>query len=232
MSREDQQLVEELVYAIMEKFKNTPLEFDNAMPKDLYSIIENKWHYCLNMEKQIRESNLAQVMPELTRGQITKANKKHGNKFSPKYRVFSILQNNIEDVVNKSTKMWKLIYGLTTIKEGEEDPFVGRNNKEEEIEKDKADTTVKEARKKDETTTTTTEEQQTDQSVKDTQLPPLSPPHDMTTPIKNIIVTDVPDNSGQNINPLTTKDLKKIVYQTTLQAQLCNNPVLVTLEEL
>ena len=28
--------------------------------------------------------------------------------------------------------MWKLIYGLTTVKEGEEDPFEGRNNGEEE----------------------------------------------------------------------------------------------------
>ena len=61
------------------------------MPKELYTIVENKWHYCLNLEKQIRESTLAQVIPELTRGQITKANKKYGNQFAPKYRAFSIL---------------------------------------------------------------------------------------------------------------------------------------------
>ena len=156
----------------MEKFKNTPLEFDNTMPKDLYLIVENKQNYCLNMEKQIRESTLAQVMPELTRGKITKANKKYGNKFSSKYKAFNILQNNIEGVVNKSTKMWKLIYGVTAIKEGEEDPFEGRNNqeeeddKEEEIEKDKVDTTDKEAQKKD--ATIIDEEQQTEQSVQDT----------------------------------------------------------------
>ena len=80
------------------------------------------------MEKEIRESTLAQVMPELTRGQITKANKKHGTKFTRKYRGFSSLQKNIEDVIKKSTKMWKLIYGLTIVKEGEQDPFEGRNN--------------------------------------------------------------------------------------------------------
>ena len=57
------------------------------------------------MEKEIKESTLAQVMPDLTRGQITKANKKHGGKFVPKYRVFNILQNKIEDVVNKSTQL-------------------------------------------------------------------------------------------------------------------------------
>ena len=156
LSREYQNKVEESVYAMMEKFKNTPLEFDNIMPKDLYSIVENKWHYCLNMEKEIRESTLAQVMLEMTKGKITKANKKHGNKFSPKYKAFSILENNIEDVVNKSIKMWKLIYGLTTIKKGEEDPFEGRNNeededeKEEEIEKEKADNIDKEAQKQEE----------------------------------------------------------------------------------
>ena len=125
-------MVEELVYTMMAKFKNTPLELDNSMPKELYSIVENKWHYCLNMEKEIRESTLARVMPELTKGKISEENKKHGRKFSPKYRLFSILQNKIEDVVKKSTQMWKLIYGLTIVKEGEEDPFEGRNNGEED----------------------------------------------------------------------------------------------------
>ena len=91
-------------------------------------------------------------MPELTRGKITKANKKHDNKFSPKYRAFNILQNNIEDVVNKSTQMWKLIYGLTIVKPREEDWFEGRNDgedddddKEEETKKEKKDTTMEEA---------------------------------------------------------------------------------------
>ena len=45
--------------------------------------------------------------------------------------------------------MWKLIYGLTTVKPREEDPFKGRNDgededddKEGEIEKEKEDTIV------------------------------------------------------------------------------------------
>ena len=93
-------------------------------------------------------------MHEPKRGKITKVNKKYGSKFIPKYRAFSILQNNIEDVVKKSTLMWKLIYGLTKIKEGEEGPFEGRNNeeegedKEEEIEKEKEDTTLEETQEK------------------------------------------------------------------------------------
>lgn len=76
---------------MMAEFKYTPLELDNTMPKELYEIIENKWNYYLKMEKKIRESILAQVMSDLTRGQITKANKKHSGKFTPKYRAFSIL---------------------------------------------------------------------------------------------------------------------------------------------
>ena len=78
---------------MMAKFKNTPLELDNTMAKELYSIIENKWHYCLNMEKKIRESTLARVMPELKKGQRTKASKKHVRKLFPKYKAFNILQN-------------------------------------------------------------------------------------------------------------------------------------------
>lgn len=50
---------------MMAKFKTTPLELDNTMPKELRSIIENKWHYYLKMEKEIRESTLACVMRKL-----------------------------------------------------------------------------------------------------------------------------------------------------------------------
>ena len=79
LGREDHNMLEESVYSMIEKFKNNPLELDNTMPKELYTIVENKWHYCLNLEKKIRESTLAQVMLELTKGKITKENKKHGN---------------------------------------------------------------------------------------------------------------------------------------------------------
>ena len=92
LTREKHKIVEESIYTIMEKFKTNPPELDNSMPKELSSIVENKWHYCLNMEKEIRESTLARVMPDLTKGQIRMASKKYGRKFAPKYRAFSILQ--------------------------------------------------------------------------------------------------------------------------------------------
>ena len=76
----------------------------------------------------------------------------------------------------------------------------------------------------------TAEEQQQEQIVQDTQLPPPSPPHVAPTSIEKVIVKDVPDTSSQNINPLTVEDLRKILLQTTLQSQLCTNPVMVSVE--
>lgn len=101
--------VEEAIYTMMEKFKSTSLEIANSMPKILYDRVEQKWHYCLNLERKIRETFLPQVMPELNKAHIAKAMKKYAVRFVPKYRAFSILQNNIEDVVKKSTQMWKVV---------------------------------------------------------------------------------------------------------------------------
>ena len=47
-----------------------------------------------------------------------------------------------------------------------------------------------------------------------------------------MIIKDVPKNSSQNINPLTVEDLKKTLDQSTLQEKLCNNPILVSVDEL
>ena len=55
------------------------------------------------MEKEIAELTIARVLPDLTKGQIAKTNKRNNRKFSPKYRAFCILQNKIEDIVSKST---------------------------------------------------------------------------------------------------------------------------------
>ena len=51
LGREEKNLVEEAVYSLISKFKNTPLEFYNTIPKGLYDIVEQKWHYYLNLEK-------------------------------------------------------------------------------------------------------------------------------------------------------------------------------------
>ena len=78
----------------------------------------------------------------------------------------------------------------------------------------------------------TTKEKQEEQSVQDTQMPTMSPPHDIRKPVDTITIKDVPDSSSQNINPLTVEDLKKILDQSILQARLCENLVLVSFYEL
>ena len=62
------------------------------------------------MEKEIRESTLESLFPNLTKSQIVNAVKRNNNRFTPKYRAFSILQNKIEEVVQKFTRLWKLVY--------------------------------------------------------------------------------------------------------------------------
>ena len=76
---------------MMANFKKSPLEIANSMPKSLYERVEQKWHYCLNLERKIRETSLTQAMPKLSKEQIAKAIKKYVVIFVPKYRAFSIL---------------------------------------------------------------------------------------------------------------------------------------------
>ena len=61
-------------------------------------------------KNEIRESTLARLLPDLTKSQITNVVKRHNSRFTPKHRAFSILQNKIEEVVRKSTRLWKIIY--------------------------------------------------------------------------------------------------------------------------
>ncbi len=44
LSKEQKNIEEESIYTMMAKFKTTPLELDNSIPKELSSIVENKWH--------------------------------------------------------------------------------------------------------------------------------------------------------------------------------------------
>lgn len=111
--------VEEAIYAMMEKFKTTPLKIANSMPKSWPKM------------RQIREASLAQVIPELTKAHIAKAMKKYIVRFVPKYKALKILQNNVEDVVKKSTQTWKVTYGLTTLKEGKKEPIEVKDDEED-----------------------------------------------------------------------------------------------------
>ena len=78
---------------MMAEYKHTPLELDGSMPKELYKIVEDKWHYYLKTKKEIRKSTLARLLLDLTKSQIVNANKMHVSIFTPNYRAFSILKN-------------------------------------------------------------------------------------------------------------------------------------------
>ena len=66
-SKEEQNSIEESVYAFMAQFKYTPLELDGQMTKELSKIIEDKWNFYLMMEKEMRESTLENLLPDLTK---------------------------------------------------------------------------------------------------------------------------------------------------------------------
>ena len=75
----------------MVEYKHTTLELDGSIPIELYKIIEDKWHFLLKMEKEIRESTLARMFPNLTKSQIKNIVKRHNSRFTSKYKAFSIL---------------------------------------------------------------------------------------------------------------------------------------------
>ena len=66
----------------------------------------------------------------------------------------------------------------------------------------------------------------------DTQLPPPSPPHSTFTPAEAIKIKDVTNTTSQNVNPLTTEDLTKILDQSTQLAQLCSSFIFFSVDEL
>ena len=61
-------------------------------------------------------------------------------------------------------------------------------------------------------------------------MPPPSPPHVTITP--TITVKDVTNKSYQYINPLDTKDLTKILDQSTQSERVCTSLILVSVDEL
>ena len=145
--------------------------------------------------------------------------------------MWKTIYKKIDDVFDEEYK----VEASAKRKEVKETEKKGEEKKNEE-EKDGDEGRVEEENKEEEENTTKGEEkaidEQQEKSVQDTQLPPPSPPHATITPVETMIVKDVIDTSCQNINPLNIEDLSKILDQSTQQAQLCTNPVLVSVDEL
>ena len=63
-------------------------------------------------------------------------------------------------------------------------------------------------------------------------MPNVSSPQIISENTKIVTIKDVSNLTAQKINPLTEEDLKKILDQSTLQAKLCDNLVLVSVDEI
>ena len=59
-----------------------------------------------------------------------------------------------------------------------------------------------------------------------------NPQHEVNTKCDNVNIKDVFDIVTQNINPLIKDDLKKILVESTTEAILCKNIVLVSVDEI
>ena len=66
----------------------------------------------MQTKKEIRESTLAQVEYTLTPTNIKKIVEQYREKFDPKLRAYCILQHKVEDFVQDSLKIWKIVFGL------------------------------------------------------------------------------------------------------------------------
>ena len=51
---------------MMAQFNYTPLELDGQLPKELSKNVEDRWNFCLMMEKEMRESTLASILLDQT----------------------------------------------------------------------------------------------------------------------------------------------------------------------
>ena len=167
----------------------------------------------------MRESTLASILPDLTKEQVKNAVKRHNNRFTPKYRAFFILQNKIEEIVQRTTKSWRNLYKkIEDLLEEEykeevaapieerrkrreekivEEKKVEEEEKKEEVEKKKEEKkNGKEEETQKQEKAIAEQEQQPDQSVQDTQLPPPSPPQATISPTETVTIVDVPDTSS------------------------------------
>ena len=85
-----------------EPFETTPLEISNTIPRKLSNTIEQKWQYCIIIERQIREATLAQKIPIFGKKEIKQVVESYKGRFAPKYQAFNILNNKLEEVVTQS----------------------------------------------------------------------------------------------------------------------------------
>ena len=107
--KEDEMKVEEVVIDMMIFFKYTPIKLGKSFHEELFNKIDNKLKHSLINKRQIRESTLAQIMPEFNKGYISLALREYTNKFVAKSRACLVKKNKIKNIVEARQIMWKKI---------------------------------------------------------------------------------------------------------------------------
>ena len=125
--------------------------------------------------------------------------------------------------------MWKLTYGLKISKEGDQTPIDVGEDEEDKNEEGRVeggtnmDVDDQSIDKK---------EQKLEQSVHDIQMSSASPQQVISENTKSFTIKDVSNTTDPNINPLLEEYLKRILIPSIVQAKLCDNPILVSVNEI
>ena len=71
-----------------------------------------------------------------------------------------------------------------------------------------------------------------EEDAQDINVPITSPTHgEKESQQDSVTIEDMPDNSTQNVNPLSEEDLKMLQQESTDDVILCTNPILVRIYE-
>lgn len=106
----DQVKLEEAMIDMMIKFRHTPLELGDGFPTRFYKQIDAKWKWALSTEKKIRETTLAQVMPDLGKTHMSIALKHSMKKSMPRDRAY--FKNKAHEVEKENIQVWKEVFGV------------------------------------------------------------------------------------------------------------------------
>ena len=74
-------------------------ESKNKIPIDLYNRLNRRWKQIIEEEKDIRNGTFAKVMPDMFQEHKDTFLDIYKNIFIPKFRIFMILQNKIEAII-------------------------------------------------------------------------------------------------------------------------------------
>lgn len=99
LDKANKENIEQEMLDMMKKFKHTPIGLGKGILEELYNKMDSKWEWELSTERQIKETTLAQTMPDLGKTCMSIDLRYFENKFVPKTRAYKILKNKIEEVV-------------------------------------------------------------------------------------------------------------------------------------